>query len=151
VRCDNERRTKSNKYRIVPIEKNLRDILERLRKESKFDSPYLFSTLLSLSFRKYSEPIKGIRVAAKRAGLKKRPVNTRMLRSTCCSFWAMTNVPMKQAQLWIGHHDIEITAEIYSMSVPSIVESYRNSISKLFSEKNNVVDFPSESGRLKKV
>ncbi|HOW17075.1 MAG TPA: hypothetical protein PK443_05120, partial [bacterium] len=42
-----------------------------------------------------------------------------------------TGVPLKQAQIWMGHSDVKITAEIYSMIIPSLQESYLNSISKL--------------------
>ena len=60
-----------------------------------------------------------------------KPATPRVLRTTCCSFLAMTGVPLKQAQLWMGHSDIKITAEIYSHIVPSLQEAYLNSISKL--------------------
>ena len=41
---------------------------------------------------------------------------------------------MKQAQEWLGHSDIQLTANIYSQIVPSAQQKYLNSISSLLNE-----------------
>ena len=130
VQCDNDVRTKSNKYRIVSMEEDLVNILSEHRKFNLFASEYLISS-------KGAKRVcikKAYRNVLQRADLGK-PASARVLRTTSCSFWAMTGVPLKQAQLWMGHSDVKITAEIYSQIVPSLQKEYLNSISKLRSKE----------------
>ncbi len=133
IRCDDENRTKSNKYRIVDIDEQLIAILKQHRIESEFRSPYVVS---NKDGSRLIDPKKGFASAVAKSGIKKH-VTLKTLRTTACSFWASSGVPLKQAQLWLGHSDIELTSEIYSHIVPSLQSKYLNSISNLFKEKQN--------------
>ena len=128
-------RTKSNKFRVAHLEANLNNLLIEHKKEVELKSPYI----ISVTGDRVVDIKKSLRKAVKESGLNKH-IRIKDLRTTACSFWASTGVPMKQAQEWLGHSDIQLTANIYSQIVPSAQQKYLNSISSLLNENKIIQD-----------
>ena len=131
VNCDSETRTKSNKYRVIELEKDLKEILWAEKLKQEFTSAYIISN--NGSKAKLTDIKNSFKVALSKTKITKH-VTPKTLRTTACSFWAMRGVPLKQAQEWMGHSDVNLTANIYSQIVSSLKDNYLNSISGIFEE-----------------
>ena len=94
-------RSKSAKYRVVPVGPGAREALGALRNASPYVLPRMVPWSLSRAFAH----------VLKRAGL---PYTLHALRHTFCSHLVMNGADLKTVQELAGHSSIVITMELYS-------------------------------------
>ena len=105
-------RTKSGKFRVVPLHPDLLALLMPMRKERGF------VLLPHRQERKYTTPLqRRWRRIRQAAGLPKE-TTWYSLRRTFCSHLAMSGVSLLKIQRWAGHSDPRITERHYAFLSP---------------------------------
>jgi integrase len=108
----NKRRTKSKKWRLIPINANARKALNHFDLSSKYVFPQTIN-------KKY--PTTALTRACKKVGIKKGKWGVHTLRHTFGSHMAMSNKSMRTIQIIMGHASIK-TTEIYAHLSPDYLK-----------------------------
>ncbi len=104
-------RTKSGKFRVIPLHPDLAEILKPYRKETGF----VF--LPGRETRKYTSPLyRRWQEVRKASGMPQTTWYS--LRRTFCSQLAMSGVSLLKIQVWAGHSDPRITKDHYAHLAP---------------------------------
>lgn len=114
VLSDNEARTKSGRWRKVPVTPRAREALGRLSQEG-YVLPHVNPRSLSRAFR----------LTLQRAGLDG---NLHCLRHTFCSHLVMEGVPLRTVQVLAGHANSSVT-EKYSHLAPDYLQGAMTKLS----------------------
>ena len=107
----NQRRTKSKKWRLIPINENSKKALEHFDLTKEF--------VLPPTCRTY--PGTALTRACKRAGIKSGKWGVHTLRHTFASHLTMKGTPLRTVQVLMGHASIQ-TTEIYAHLSPDYLK-----------------------------
>lgn len=109
-------RTKSGKWRYIPINKSARESLDRFDMSGEYLLP-----------RQHNDsPITRFRRICERAGIKKEKWGVHCLRHTFASHLVMSNVPLRTVQILLGHASIQTTERYAHLSPDYLKDSLGN-------------------------
>ncbi len=109
-------RTKSGKWRYIPINKSARESLDRFDMSNEYLLP-----------RQHNDsPITRFRRICERAGIKKEKWGVHCLRHTFASHLVMSNVPLRTVQILLGHASIQTTERYAHLSPDYLKDSLGN-------------------------
>jgi len=109
-------RTKSGKWRYIPINKSARESLDLFDMSGEYLLP-----------RQHNDsPITRFRRICERAGIKKEKWGVHCLRHTFASHLVMSNVPLRTVQILLGHASIQTTERYAHLSPDYLKDSLGN-------------------------
>ena len=109
-------RTKSGKWRYIPINKSARESLDRFDMSGEYLLPSQHN----------DSPITRFRRICERAGIKKEKWGVHCLRHTFASHLVMSNVPLRTVQILLGHASIQTTERYAHLSPDYLKDSLGN-------------------------
>tara|TARA_R110000796_G_C14513912_1_gene430134 strand:+ start:244 stop:1251 length:1008 start_codon:yes stop_codon:yes gene_type:complete len=109
-------RTKSGKWRYIPINDNTRKSLDQFDMTGEYLLP-----------RQHNDtPITRFRRICERSGIKKEKWGVHCLRHTFASHLVMNNVPLRTVQILLGHASIQTTEQYAHLSPDYLKDSLGN-------------------------